>query len=105
MASQKFCVGTQNFKFVCTKMCVYLKYVGTCTQYVNFVGTQLCGYTKFVGAQNLFILKICETKICGYSKNRGYSILLVFILKIFLIFKLWDTIICGNSKFVGNQNL
>ena len=75
--------------------CGYLKFVGTCTQHLNFVRTQICGYLTFVGAQNLFILKTCGTKICGYSKNRGYSYLLVFILKNLLILKFWDTIICG----------
>ena len=75
MALQNFCVGTQNFKFVCTKMCVYFKFVGRCTQNLNFVGTQLfCWYTKFVGAQNLFILKTCGTKICGYSKIVGTQV-------------------------------
>ena len=70
MAPQKMYASTQNFKFVCTKICVHLKFVGTCTQNLNFVGTQICRYmyTKFVGAQNLFILKICGTEICGYSK-------------------------------------
>ena len=32
-------------------------------------GTRICGYSKFVGAQNLFILKICWTKVGGYSKK------------------------------------
>ena len=84
--------------------CGYLKFVGTCTQ--NFAGSQICVYLTFVGAQNLFILKTCGTKICGYSKKIcGYSNLLVFILKKLLILKFWDTIICGYSKFVGTQNL
>ena len=34
---KKICVGIQNFKFACTKICGYLKVVGTCSQ--NFVGT------------------------------------------------------------------
>ena len=76
-------VGTQNcgylvygFSKFCgvLKICGYSKIVGTCTQNLNFVGTQICGYSKFVGAQNSFILKICRTKVGGYStKNRGYS--------------------------------
>ena len=55
------------------KICGYLKNMGTCTQNLNVVGTLICGYSKFVGAQNLFILKICETKVGGYSKKCGYS--------------------------------
>ena len=80
MAPKKICVGIQNFKFACSKICGYLKVVVTCSQNLNFVGTIICGYSKFVGAQNLFILKICGTKTCGHSKNCGYSNLLVFIL-------------------------
>ena len=34
-----FCVGTQHFKFVFTKICGYSKFVGTCTQNLNFGGT------------------------------------------------------------------
>ena len=79
--------------------------MGTYTQNLNFVGTQICGYSKFVGAQHLFILKICRIKVCEYSKNCGYSNILVFILKKLLILKIWGTIICGYSKFVGIQNL
>ena len=47
MAPQKFCVhvGTKNFKLVCTKICGYSKFVGTCTQNLNFVGTKICGYS------------------------------------------------------------
>ena len=85
--------------------CVYLNFVGTCTQNLNCVGTQICGYLTFVGAQNLFILKTYGKKICGYSKNRDYSNLLVFILKKLLILKFWDAFICGYSKFMGTQNL
>ena len=81
------------------------KFVGTCAQNLNFVCTQICGHSKFVGAQNLIILKICRTKVCGYYKNCGYSNVLVFILKKLLIRKNWGTIICGYSKFVGIQNL
>ena len=44
--SSKFCVGTQNFKFSCTKICGYSKSVGTCTQNLNLVGTQICGYSN-----------------------------------------------------------
>ena len=39
--SSKFSVGTQIFKFVCTKICRYLKFVDTCNQNLNFVGTQM----------------------------------------------------------------
>ena len=41
MAPKKICVGIQNFKFACTKICgyMYLKVVGTCSQNLNFVGT------------------------------------------------------------------
>ena len=54
-----------------------------------------------MGAQNLFILKICGTKICGYSKNRGYSNLLVFILIYYICgySKLWVHKICDDTKF------
>ena len=62
-------------------MCRNSKFVGTCNQNLNFVVTQICGYLKFVVAQNLFILKMYGTKVRGYSKNLGYSNLLVFILK------------------------
>ena len=34
-----FFVGTQNFKFVFTKICGYSKFVGTCTQNFKFVGS------------------------------------------------------------------
>ena len=39
MAPLFFCVGTQNFKFVFTKISGYSKFVGTYTQNLNFVGT------------------------------------------------------------------
>ena len=39
MAPKKICVGIQNFKFACTKICGYLKFVGTCSKTLNFVGT------------------------------------------------------------------
>ena len=39
MAPKKICVGIQNLKFACTKICGYLKVVGTCSQNLNFVGT------------------------------------------------------------------
>ena len=94
MASQKFCVGTQNFKFVCTIICGYSKSLGTCTQNLNFVGTQICGYSKLGWCSKFILLKICRTHLCGYSKNnRRYSNLLVFILKIVLILKIRGTII------------
>ena len=101
----KFCGGTQNFKFVCTKICGYSKFVGTCTKNLNFVGTQICGYSKFVDAQNLFIPKICRTKVGGYSKKSWVLKLVGIHTQKLLILKIWDTIICGYSKFVGIQNL
>ena len=71
---------------------------------------------KFVGIQN-----VCVLKIYLYSKFAGLKFegtqkswvlkLLVFILKIVLILKFLDTVICGYSKFweyskfVGTQNL
>ena len=57
-------------------------------QNLNFMGTQICGYSKFVGAQNLFILKICRTEICGYSE------------------KLWVLFFCIHTqKIIDTQNL
>ena len=115
MAPQKVCVGTQNFKFVCTKICGYSKFegtctqnlfcgyskfVGTCTQNLNFVGTQICGYSKFVGAKNLttsFLLKIRGTKICWYSKK------LFIDTKSLWHYHLWVLKICGYTKFVMIQ--
>ena len=41
--SSKILCGYSKYKFVCAKICGYLKFVGTCTQYLNFVGTQICG--------------------------------------------------------------
>ena len=38
MAPKKICVGIQNFKFACTKICGYLKVVGTGSQNLNFFG-------------------------------------------------------------------
>ena len=32
MVPKKICVGIQNFKFACSKICGYLKVVGTCSQ-------------------------------------------------------------------------
>ena len=88
------------------KICGYSKIVGTCTQNLNFVGTQICGYSKFVGAQNLFILKICGTKVGGYSK-KSWVLKVVGIHTQKLIdtqnighYNLWVLKICGYSKFV-----
>ena len=72
-------MASQNFVGV-LKICGYSKIVGTCTQNLNFEGTQICGYSKFVGAQNLFILKICGTKVGGYSKKLWVLKLVGFIL-------------------------
>ena len=128
MAPQKVCVGTQNFKFVCTKICgyskfvgtctqnlfyEYSKFVGTCTQNLNFVGTQICGYSKFVGAKNLItsiLLKISGTKICGYSKKLwvlkfdGIHTQKVIDTKSLWHYHLWVLKICGYTKFVMIQN-
>ena len=72
--SSKLCGGTQNIMFMCTNISGNSKFVDTCNQTLNFVGTKILGYSKFVGAQNLFILKICRTKICWYSKIVGTPI-------------------------------
>ena len=32
MTPKKICVGIQNFKFACSKICGYLKVVGMCSQ-------------------------------------------------------------------------
>ena len=55
MAPKKICVGIQNLKFACTKICGYLKVVGTCSQNLNFV------VLKFVGIQNMWVLKFVGT--------------------------------------------
>ena len=90
--------------------CGYLKFVGTCTQHLNFVRTQIYGYLTFVGAQNLFILKTCGIKICGYSKK---SWVLKFVgihnqkftdNQILGHYYLWVLKICGYSKFVMIKN-
>ena len=68
MAPKKICVGIQNFKFACTKICGYLKVVGTCSQNLNFVGTQICWYsysfidTRILRHSHLWVLKICGTQ-------------------------------------------
>ena len=63
MAPKKICVGIQNFKFACSKICGYLKlwvrvlkikilWVLKFFGYSKIVGTQICGYIKFVMIQN-----------------------------------------------------
>ena len=106
MAPQTFCVGTQNFKFVYTKMCGCSKFVGTCTQNLNCMGTHMCEYSKLGGCSIfIFTQNLRDKDLWVLKNNRRYSNLLVFILKILLILKIWGTIICGYSKFVGAQNL
>ena len=65
---------------------------------------EFCGYSK-VGIQNLLKIylyqKIVALRFVGTQKNRRKSNLLVFILKNLLILKIWGTIICEISKFVG----
>ena len=50
MAPKKICVGIQNFKLACTKICGYLKVVGTCSQ-------NLCnGLTMWLGSSAVRVL-------------------------------------------------
>ena len=73
MAPKKICVGIQNFKFACTKICGYLKVVGTCSQNLDFVGLQnllvlkIYLYSKFVRLRFVGTQKIVGTQICWYS--------------------------------------
>ena len=69
MAPKKICVGIQNFKFACSKICGYLNVVGTCSQILNFVGTQICWYSySFIDTQVLGHSHLWVLKICGYSE-------------------------------------
>ena len=79
--------------------------MGTCTQNLNFVGTRICGYSKFAGAQNLFILKICGTKVGGYLKKSWVLKFVGIHTQKILILKICRTVICWYSKSVGIQNL
>ena len=79
--------------------------MGTYTQNFNL------WVLKFRGIQNLWVLKIYlypkfgGLRFVGTPKNRGYSNLLDYIFKKLSILKIWGTIICGHSRFVGIQNL
>ena len=59
MAPKKICVGIQNLKFACTKICGYLNVVGTFSKF------KFCGYLdlwvfKICGYSNLWVHKICD---------------------------------------------
>ena len=108
MAPKKIYVGIQNFKFACTKICGYLKVVGTCSQIkilwvLKFVGIQnlwmpkIYLYSLFAGLRFVGTQKIVGSQICWYS----YSFIGTPILG---HFHLWVLIICGYIKFVMIQN-
>ena len=62
MAPEKICVGIQNFKFACTKICGYLKVVGHMFSKFEFCGYLNLWIFKICGYSNLWVHKICDDK-------------------------------------------